>query len=49
MNYEPQAFHNDQSWFASEDVSHHLTISSASQNWQISGVEHVGQKVVTRG
>jgi len=27
----------------------HLTTSSASQNWQISGVEHVGQKVVTRG
>lgn len=30
-------------------MSHHLTISSASQNWQISGVEHVGQKVVTCG
>lgn len=49
QNMNPKAFHNYQSQFASADASHHLTTSSASQNWQISGVEHVGQKVVTRG
>ena len=43
--YEPLAFHNDQSWFASEDASHHLTTSSASQNWQILGVEHTNARL----